>query len=407
MQKVVVDQIGPDGELLLDVDPRLSEETKSRLLLEALPGAVTDVVAGVRVVRFRDQVILKKQVTHLGRPWPGFKKRIQIPRTWLEVERQASASDLQTRFVGIYHYCGVTIFVDFDPARYLRQKANNSAAHVATNDLHQAQVNGQFRRVDRSGNVVTSVRADSLQRYLIDGYDSHQPRLDVFRAFSSHLFSMGRIDALTAVNAMHEVRWPDRFQGEWPGFFLEYEFDRFVRTEGVQGLVEFQKVKANGRYDYDLVFKSGATVAYYGDLKASDVVKQESPGNDAEDFARCLAEFGRFWYVVYEHETVHARDNGDVATIAWNEWRRSAGHLARKGYNPLSYARRFKESVRFTRMSVLEVNDANAGVVLGEFAQGQQPDGAARALKVMIKKRNVDNFLIYSHTVDQPAPSRS
>lgn len=407
MQKVVVDQIGPAGELLRDVDPPMREEDKNRLLLDALPGAVTDVMAGVRVIRYRDQVILKKQVTHLGKPWPGFKKRIQIPRTWLEVERQASALGLRTRFVGIYHYGGVTIFVDFDPERYLRQKANNSAAHVATNDLYQAQVNGQFRRVDRSGNVVTSIRSASLQDYLTDGYESHQPRLDVFRQFNSVLFGMGHVDAMMAVKAMHEDRWPDRFQGEWPGFFLEYEFDRFVRTEGVQGLVEFQKVKAKGRYDYDLVFKSGATVAFYGDLKASDVVKQESPGNDAGNFARCLAEFGRFWYVVYEHETVHARDNGDVATIAWNEWRRSAGHLAPKGYNPLSYARRFKESVRFTRMSVLEVNDANAGVVLGDFAQGQQPDGAARALKVMIKKRNVDNFLIYSEAVGQSAPSRS
>ena len=34
--------------------------------------------------------------------------------------------------------------------------------------------------------------------------------------------------------------------------------------------------------------------------------------------------------------------------------------------------------------------------VLGDFAQGKQPDGADRALKVMIKKKNIDNFLIYS-----------
>lgn len=45
-------------------------------------------------------------------------------------------------------------------------------------------------------------------------------------------------------------------------------------------------------------------------------------------------------------------------------------------------------------MLVLEVNQTNFRVVLGDFAQGKEPDGAARALKVMIKKKNIDNFLI-------------
>jgi hypothetical protein len=47
-------------------------------------------------------------------------------------------------------------------------------------------------------------------------------------------------------------------------------------------------------------------------------------------------------------------------------------------------------------MWILELNQANASLVLGDFKQGRQPNGASRALKVMIKKRNIDNFLIYS-----------
>ena len=49
-------------------------------------------------------------------------------------------------------------------------------------------------------------------------------------------------------------------------------------------------------------------------------------------------------------------------------------------------------------MMILEVNEANFHVVLGGFAQGKQQSGAARALKVMINKRNIDNFLIYSES---------
>jgi hypothetical protein len=143
-------------------------------------------------------------------------------------------------------------------------------------------------------------------------------------------------------------------------------------------------------------------IEYFGDLKASNIKKHESPGNDAEDIVRCIREFGRFWYVIYEHETWHARDNDDLATIGWNEWKQSIGYKGGRPYNPLSYASRFKESVRFVQMMVLEVNEANFGIVLGEFAQGKQPDGADRALKVMIKKRNIDNFLIYSESIAGP-----
>ena len=156
MGSEVVDQIGRDGTLISDVDTSLSLRQKRRLLLEALPGAQVEHYADRDVVRFADQVILAKQVTHLGRPWPAFKKRIQIPRYWLEVERQGRIDGLTVRFIGIYHYGETTIFVDFDPTSYTTRKANNSAAHVSTNDLFQAQTLGQFSRLDRRGNRLTS-----------------------------------------------------------------------------------------------------------------------------------------------------------------------------------------------------------------------------------------------------------
>lgn len=392
----LVDQIGPDGELIQAVDTKLSETRKNQLLLGALPGARVETYAGERVVRFGDQLLLKKQVTHLGRPWPGFKKRIQIPRKWIDVERQASADGLRVRFIGIYHFGAVTIFVDFDPTTYVTRKANNSAAHVSTNDLFQAQTSGQFSRVDRNQNLLTSVRADEFAHYLVDGYQPRHPRIAVFQRLNSEFLGRERIEALDAVKAMHAAGWPDTFQAEWPGFFLEYRFDHFLRSQKLNHLVEYQKAKGKGRFDYDIVFRKEGDIAFYGDLKASNITKHESPGNDAEDIRRCVEQFGRFWYVIYEHETTHAKDNADRATIAWNEWKRSVGFQARNAFNPLSYATKFKESVRFVKMSILEVNPANFNVVLGDFNQGQQPGGAARALKVMIKKRNVDNFLIYS-----------
>jgi hypothetical protein len=393
----VVDQIRPSGQVVIARDVTLNNVEKERLLLRALPGAVAERYAGVRVVRFRDQIILKKQVTHLGKPHPNFKKRIQIPPEWLEVHEKASSEGLTTRFVGIYHFGSVTIFVDFDPSTYLLRKANNSAAHVSTNDLFQAQRAGQFSRVDRNGNRLTSVRSDAFATYLRDGGVPPSPWVDVFRDFNAAFLRTGQLQAITAVQEMHAASWPDRFQSEWPGFYLEFRFDSYLCQNNLEHLIEYQKNKKKAQYDYDLRFKlSTGRISNYGDLKASDVAKCEAPGNDAKKLAHCLEKFRRFWYVIYEHETTCARDNGDKATRVWNELRRSLGHIRKGGYNPLSYKARFKESVRFVKMSILELNQANASVVLGEFKQGRQPDGASRALKVMIKKRNIDNFLIYS-----------
>jgi hypothetical protein len=401
MGTIAVDQIGPDGELLHDVDTTLSPIAKSRLLTEALPGASAESYSGARVVRFGDQVILAAQVTHLGRPWPEFKKRIQIPPHWIDVYQAALRDGLRPRFVGIYRYAQVTVFIDFDPRTYVQRKANNSAAHVATNDLYQALTHGVFKRTDRNGNTLTSVRADLFADYLLGEVREHNVYAGVFESFNSEFLTGERIEPLHAINQMYAALWPDAFQAEWAGFYLEYRVDEFLRRTAADRLVGFQKDKFRTGLDYDLVFKEPLAVAFYGDLKASNVTSTDAPGNDAADLRRCIQQYGRFWYVLYEHETWHSRDEGDAPVIAWNEWRRSMGHVFRSGYDALSYAGRFKSAVRFVGMKILEVNEANFHVVLGDFNQGHQPSGEDRAVKVMIAKRNIDNFLIYSQELQQ------
>ena len=396
MGNVMVDQIRLDGSMVQAYDETLSNGEKNSLLMAALPGAAVETYAGEQVVRFQDQLIMKKQVTYLGTPWESFKKRIQIPKRWVDVHRQALADGLVPRFIGIYSHADVTIFVDFDPVTYVRRKANNSAAHVATNDLYQAQILGVFHRVDSNGNALTSVRFDRLADYLLERSGGQHPYFGVFEAFNAEFLSGDRLDALDAVKEMHHAAWPDSMQGEWAGFYLEYRFDEFVRRSHSDDLVVFQKDKMRGALDYDLALKDEQQIVYYGDLKASNKEKHESPGNDAEDIRRCVATYGRFWYVIYEHETWHSRGEGGLPVVAWNEWRRSVGHAQRKPFDPHSYGSRFKSAVRFERMMILEVNRANYDLVLREFNQGRQPDGASRAQKVMISKRNIDNFLIYS-----------
>ena len=404
MGSEIVDQIGPDGALIPDIDTTLTPSRKRELLLDALPDARIENYADHSVVRFHDQVILTKQVTHLGRPWAAFKKRIQIPGYWLDIDRQGNTDGLMVRFIGVYHYGETTIFVDFDPTTYVKRKANNSAAHVSTNDLFQAQTLGQFSREDKNGNRLTSVRADQFATYLLAGYQEKNPHIEVLDRFSEAFLDGSRIDGLAAVQEMYAANWPDKFQNEWAGFYVEFRLSHYVRQHRLGDFVVVQKEKRKGEFDYDLRFLNDGVLEHYGDLKASNIAVTDSPGNDAADFFRCLSETGRFWYVIFEHETWHGRDNGDVSTIAWNEWRRSVGHVpASKVYDSLSYAGRFKEAVQFVRVKILEVNQANVGIVLGDFQEdfGQYlGKGNPRKPKVLIKKKDIDNFLIYTKSIE-------
>lgn len=406
MASEIVDQIGQDGQLVHDVDTKLSQLQKNQLLASALPGSGVEIFSGRPVIRFRDQIILAKQITHLGRPWPGHKKRIQIPRHWLETARDAARARLRVRFIGIYHYGPVTIFVDFNPEPYTRRAANNSAAHVATNDLYQAQALGQFSRQDRGGNWLTAVRREQLAAYLLSGPVLVDPHIEIVDQFSREFLDGSLVNGLAASQEMFAANWPDKFQNEWAGFYVEFCLDRFLKRNGYDAMLSVQKEKRKGEYDYDLKFHADGVLSHYGDLKASSISVKDSPGNDAANFYRCLAETGKFWYVIFEHQTRHARDNGDHATRAWNLWRRSVGHVGRnKEFDPLSYSGRYKESVRFVRANVLEINEANAGLALKDFQAGfRQPDGSPRNPKVMIAKRNIENFLVYTHSIEDDWP---
>ena len=405
MGSSTVDQIASGGVLVSDVDTKISTRMRHDLLVGALPGASVETYGGVKVVRWDSQILLSKQVTYLGNPWQSFKKRIQIPGTWIDVHDRARSEGMTPRFVGVYHYEGTTIFVDFDPQRYVDRDLNNSSAHVATNDLFQAQTLGQFSREDKNGNRITSIRPDQLHAYLRAGFEEKNPHIDALDRFSREFLDGTRIESLSAVQSMYEASWPEWTQGEWPGFYVEFCFNAFIQRHNLDHLMLYQKEKKKGAYDFDLRFLDNGVINHFGDLKASDVNVRVAPGNDEAKLRQCLDEFGRFWYVIFEHETWKSRDYGDTATREWNIWRRNHDHKQTKEppFDPLSYWSRFKEAVRFDRIRVLEVNPANVSLVLADFKQGRQYEkGKPRNLKKSITKKNMDNFLIYTKSRDLP-----
>ena len=147
--------------------------------------------------------------------------------------------------------------------------------------------------------------------------------------------------------------------------------------------------------DFDIRFEESD---FYGDLKASDIKKNETPGNDQENLVECIYRYNKFWYVIYEHETKKDSDYGYEATKARNHYIKSVDPSYDK--DEMSYHSRMKHSVKFMRMTIIELNKANFRDALKTFNQGKQPDGSARAPKFNINKKTLenDNYVVFRYS---------
>lgn len=189
---------------------------------------------------------------------------------------------------------------------------------------------------------------------------------------------------------MEKAKWPEWRQTEWAGWYLEYKFNQFTVDKSTSPNIIYtgqsNKSKQNGGFDFDIWFKKAQ---FYGDLKASDIKATEAPGNDQGTFIECINMFGRFWYVIYEHET-----KKDCEATSFKDVRAYNRYMKK---DELSYAKRLKTGVKFTKMTILELNRFNFHEALSEFNQGHQPNGTARNPKFMIKKKDIDNFVIFRY----------
>lgn len=358
-------------------------------------------------VNGREFHLLVRTCTYLGNPHPIFKKRVQLPLWFNEyckaVTRESSHVDV--RFLGVYHYGDVhhgdnVVFIDFKKDTYLLKKGHNSSAHVYTNDLFQAMTYGVFRKKDFYGNTITVIRQDQLAGYLSGGDKEMRTLFDYFRAFNFG-FPFGQwLKALDVIREMYGSGWRQWQQAEWAGWFLEYRFDKFVRESGIEGQVRYvgSSMKHQGELDFDLRFEEED---FYGDLKASDISKKVTPGNDQVNLTECIYRYGKFWYVIYEHETVKDSDSGYEATRERNQFIRSV--LTSYDKDDMSYHQRMKNRVRFVKMSIIELNRVNYREVLTDFPQGHQANGTPRKPKFNIKKDVLgnENFVVFRYKYGQ------
>lgn len=399
MAKKLVEQIDITGVICNDYD---QSESASQFYARIAELTGSEVIKdGSRyLLKKGKSIIALKQVTYLGNPHPTYKKRAQMPAWFPEVREKNTKDGYKVFFMGVYTYKENVVMFNFKLETYEGNKFNNSSAHIMINDIYQATKTGYYKKIDKKKNEIDCFRVEYLDA-IINEKKLVNKEIDTIQKFNEKFEFNKSLHVMKCVPEMNEANWPDKNQGEWPGFYLEYRYDKFLHENNRTDIINFQKIKDDSAFDFDLFFPSAD---YYGDLKSSAKAKNESPGNDKQSLDEYLKLGKKFWYVIYEHDTKLAKDNNDEATIAWNNYRLQNGYKKlqddiKNGKIDwmLSYKNRLKESVTYTGMFILEINDANKHYVFNDFNQGKQPDGSKRKGKYMIKKKDIENFIVYRY----------
>lgn len=346
--------------------------------------------------------LLLSAVTFLGgnHDHPTFKKRIQL-KTWYKDAWLKLSNQTTVHFLGVYHFRNNIVFVDFDPNTYIKRKMHNSSAFVYINDLYRGMKDLVAERIDFHGNRISTIHRLVFADYLLSQADDSRRKTDaqsinVFQSFNEEFPFCQWISGLNAYPEMKDANWSKWQETEWPGWYLEFLFANYLKDNKIDCIQYHGNLgKKKGGLDFDLWFPFQHM---FGDLKASDEKKNGTPGNDQRSFLEALNKFDRFWYVIYEHQTIKdskrggevARKRVELAAIAKND---DSYRILHEG----SYAERMKHSINFKRMMVVEINRANCNLILKNFNQGRQPDGSVRAPKFLINKRNIENFQIYHY----------
>lgn len=393
------EQITSDCSVVIDYDqPLLKREDILNAFKSSLGQNCTVEKYGTHVVYTFShngikEYFLTSSITYLSKPHPIFKKRCQT-KIWFKnfYNEFKDKPDTRIRLVGIYHYEGLIVFVEFKIDDYLKRKSNSSAAHVFSNDIYQALSNGIFEKFDKNKNHITVIRKENFKQYLIGNVKGNY-LLDVFKNFNSEFPFNQWITAEYAISAMKSENWPKWKETEWAGWYLEFLFYKYLKKNNISDVVYTGMQTKIDKLDFDVHFTGEC---FYGDLKSSDISKKDSPGNDQENVLAAISKHKKLWYIIFEHETIKdtardcemAKKRMDLVGTPYVD----GGHIC--------YQKRMKHSVRFKRMIILELNNINMSEVLKEFRQGHQPSGDARKPKFLIDKQNIDNCIILSYSPD-------
>ena len=364
--------------------------------------------------RNEELLILFKNVTYLGHPHPFFKKRIQIPGTWI-----GHMSSPKTIIIGVYTQTehkqeGSELIVVYANKDFINKKANNSSAHIYTADLEKADSEGYFSKVDKKNNFVQVFTKNEFGKFVnslandTGKINSLNDQKEWYQNYSDKFYQKNtknnpkkvcmdyaktilnkNWNGKTAYNEMVKANYRNMLQAEWPGFYNEFLFENFIKREGCEEVVSADD--DDSELDLDLTFLTTSKNVFLGDLKTHT----KGPGpiitNDQGAIDKAVKKYGRAWFFVVEHDTEKDIDHGLVVRDHWNKLKREIGI----GNPSASYATRMKNNVTIKNVLILEVTPYNRQY-LSDFQTGMlNSNGTPRAPKYKINKRDIEHFVYY------------
>lgn len=442
--KALVDQVTKDSLLVQGYDESLSPPEIFEQIEKYFPNigkAKEDSRIFLGEHKGHKYAIRCKNITYLGNPHPHYKKRIQIADDLYDFYHLALTLKAKPILLGIYSFCSNTVFVDFKIDTYIKKKAHNSSAHVYVSDLLAATSDGFFQKIDYFGNTVTAIRPDAVEIFLDDFFEINDDLTEHFNSVSEekqNLTIKNSYDKETEdkiENSFQEIKEQDvsthygevmsyaqkfkevivpkmkdffygeesewkgiecykkminanyrnKYQAEWVGFYLEYEFEKFILEKNLQSLIVYRQDKTNNGIDLDLYFP---IIESYGDLKAHSEESRGIQGNDWDTIWGIINEQdekSHIYYIVCEHSTEKDSLYDYEVTKFWNKTQGKE--------NLLSYSTRMKNRVQLKKVYFLDINYSNREY-LSLFRQGVNSNGKPRAPKIMIEQDNLQYFIV-------------
>lgn len=450
--KRIVEQVNSQGEILKDLDYWLHWSELFAVIKENFPNVekCSGRSTYIKCERESEKYLIRvKNITYLGKPHKLYKKRYQIPKDLSEFYAYALENGFVPLMIGVYTYGDLTLFVDFSIESYIDNKHNNSSAHVYSTDLQQVFLYdeseleeeeepsryGYFEKVDMNGNRVSIFDKESVDYYLDTRKNDENVILDKLKELKNaveqkeecFIDGEGKVEierryaeerikeygkkllpdktrniilnyfasikkewhGKECYDLMIKGNYPNKNQAEWPGFFLEYSFEKYLIENAYIDTVYYAQEKVAGGVDLDLYLEEVQT---YADLKAHSEGKKDIPGNKAETVESVLKENGQIFYIVCEHTTEMDLDHSLEVTEYWNSHKTNR----KPNQNPHSYQKRMKNSVVLKKVNILSINASNVSYLKG-FTQGKNSNGKPRKVKIMIDGDHLSEFLKISY----------
>lgn len=397
-----IDQIISDGSVIcIGSDQKFTVAEIEGLLADCFPGAKKlnkRICLHAIDKEGKGVCFYPRNINHLGGDWGPEKKRIQIGEDFPGIYAENLKNGIETVLLGVYHYYpngkdGVVLFVCFSSNTYASRNTHNSAAHVHTIDLQNAQKNGVYRRLDKSGNEILVLDRVNFVKHInsIRGREEVavvKKDREVLDYLGTMFDAMPRyLKGIDCFNEMMEAKDTTRMnQGAWEGWYYEFFVERYLREHPTDNIIWWSK-KGDGQLDFDLRFQYEEW--FYGDMK-SDARKKDVQGNLKESIDLLVLEKGgRLWYVALDFTPEKDSDHGYVTTRWWN---RRLGKLD----NLMSYCKRMKYAIQIHRLDIYEITRSTIPYL--DIYLPSPCDGKERRPKYKIPNKMKEFLRIYQRT---------